>query len=164
MLIVPKILGHGQGRGADPKPAARRLVHLAIDHHHVVQDAGVFHAAIELFAFAATLADSAEDAHALLMADHVVDHLGEKHRLAHTRATEQSSLASALQWHKHVDRLDTRLEDLGLCRTLRQRRRSPMDGPPLDILRRRLAVDGGAEHVEHPRHDFLAYRHFERLT
>src|ERR1035438_5989097 len=141
MLFVAKILSHGQGRGADTKPATRRLVHLAVDHHHVVQNASVFHAAIEFFAFTATLADSTKNAHALLMADHVVDHLGEKHRLAHTRATEQSSLASTLQWHKHVYRLDTRLEDLGLCRTLRQRRGSPMDGPPLDILRRRFAVD-----------------------
>jgi hypothetical protein len=37
-----------------------------------------------------------------------------------------------------------------------------MDGPPLDILRRCLAVDGGAEYIEHPRHDLMAYRYLER--
>src|ERR1035438_4637072 len=100
MLIVAKILSHRQGRGADTKPATRWLVHLAVDHHHVVQNAGVFHAAIEFFAFTATLADSTKNAHALLMADHVVDHLGEKYRFPDTRATEQSSLASALQRHE----------------------------------------------------------------
>src|SRR5665213_874021 len=164
MLIVPKILGHRQCRGADTKPAARRFVHLAVDHYHVFQDAGVFHAAIEFFAFTATLADATKNAHALLMADHVVDHLSEKYSFPDARTTEQSSLASALQRHEHIDCLDTRLEDFGLCRTLRQRRGLPMDCPPLDILRRRFAVDGGAEYVEHPRHDFLADRHFERLA
>jgi hypothetical protein len=101
---------------------------------------------------------------ALLMADHVVDHLGEKHSFPDTRSTEQSSLASSLQRHKHVDGFDARLEDLGLCRTLGQRRWLPMDGPPLDILRRRFAVDGRSKYVEHPRHDFLADRYLERLT
>src|SRR5664279_193984 len=106
MLVVPKIFGHRQGSSADTKPTARRLVHLAVYHHHVVQDAGVFHAAIEFFAFPATLADSTKNAHALLMADHVMDHLGEKHCLAHARATEQSCLAPTLQRHEHVDCLD----------------------------------------------------------
>jgi hypothetical protein len=38
------------------------------------------------------------------------------------------------------------------------------DGWSADILRRRLAVDGGAEYVEHPRHYFLTDRHLERLA
>jgi hypothetical protein len=112
--------------------------------------------------FTATLADSTENAHALLMADHVVDHLCEKHRLAHTRATEQSSFASSFQWHEHIDRLDTRLEDFGFCRTLRQGRWSPMDGPPFDILRRRLAVNRRTKYIKHPRHDLMANRYLER--
>ena len=37
-----------------------------------------------------------------------------------------------------------------------------MDGPPDHIGRRRLAVDGIAEHVEHPRDDRFANRHLER--
>jgi transposase len=49
---------------------------------------GIFHAAIKFFALTTTLADSTEDAHTLLMADHVVDHLGEKHRFAHARTTK----------------------------------------------------------------------------
>jgi len=39
-----------------------------------------------------------------------------------------------------------------------------MDGPPLDIPRRRFAVNGGSKHIEHPRHDLLAYRYLERLA
>ena len=88
MLVVAEILSHRQRRVPYPKPAARRLIHLAVDHHHVLQHARLFHAAVELFAFAAALADAAENAHALLVPDHVVDHLGEQHRLANARAAE----------------------------------------------------------------------------
>ena len=98
------------------------------------------------------------------MTDHIVDHFGQKHCLAHACAAEQSSLASTLQRHQYIDSLDARLEDLGLCRTLQQRRWSSMDSAPFNILRRRSAVDGGAEYVEHPRHDFFANRYLERLT
>ncbi len=88
MLVIAEILGHRQRRMPHPEPAARRLIHLAVDHHHVLQDAGFLHAAIELFAFAAALADPAENAHPFLMPDHVVDHLREQHRLADARAAE----------------------------------------------------------------------------
>ena len=39
-----------------------------------------------------------------------------------------------------------------------------MDRPPLDIFRRRLAVNGRAKHVEHPRNNFLAYRYLKRFA
>ena len=84
--------------------------------------AGGLHPAIELFAFAAALADPAENAHPFLMPDHVVDHLGEQHRLADARAAEQARLAAALQRHEHIDGLDARLENLGFGGTLGQRR------------------------------------------
>ena len=74
MLIVTKILGHRQRGVPNSKPTARRLVHLAVDHHHVFKHASVFHPAIEFLALAASLANSAKDAHAVLMADHVVNH------------------------------------------------------------------------------------------
>jgi hypothetical protein len=35
LLVVAEILGHRQRRVADAKATARRLVHLAEDHHHV---------------------------------------------------------------------------------------------------------------------------------
>ena len=88
MFIVAEILGHRQRRMADTKAAARRLIHLPEDHHHVRKHAGGLHATVELFAFAAPLADPAEDAYTLLMPDHVVDHLGKEHRFADTGATK----------------------------------------------------------------------------
>jgi hypothetical protein len=96
------------------EPAARRLVHLAEDHHHVRQHAGCLHLAVELLAFATPLADAAEKADALVMPDHVVDHFGEQHRLAHARPAEQPRLAAALQRHEHINDLDpvSKISDL----------------------------------------------------
>ena len=133
VLVVAEILGHRQRRMSDAEPAARRLVHLAEDHHHVRQHAGFLHLAVKLLAFATAFADAAEDADALVMPDHVVDHFGQQHRLADARSAEQSRLAAALQRHQHIDDLDARLEDLGLGGASRQRRRRPMHRAPLDI-------------------------------
>ncbi len=43
VLVVPKILGHGQRGVAHAEPAARRLVHLPEEHHHVRQNTGFLH-------------------------------------------------------------------------------------------------------------------------
>ncbi len=49
-------------RVADPEPAARRLVHLPEDHHHVGQNARFLHVMVKLLSFAAALTDAAENA------------------------------------------------------------------------------------------------------
>ena len=162
VLVVPEILGHRQRGMAHAEPAARRLVHLAEDHHHVRQHAGFLHLAVKLLAFATTFADAAKNAYALLVPDHVVDHFGEQHRLAHARPAEQARLAAALQRHEHIDDLDARFKDFRFGGTSCQRRRSPMHRTPLDIGQRRFAVDGVAEHVEHPRENSLADRRLQR--
>ena len=97
-----------------------------------------------------------------VLPDHVVNHLGEQYRLAHARPAKQSRFAAALQRHEHIDDFNTRLEELGLGRTPRQGWWSSMDGAPLDIRRRRQAVDGVSEHVEHARKNFLADRRLQR--
>ena len=162
VFVVPEILGHRQRRVTHAETAARRLVHLPEHHHHVRQYAGLLHVTVKLLALATTFADAAENAYALLVLDHVVDHFGEQHRLAHAGPAEQTRFAAALQRHQHIDDLDARLKDLGLGGTPRQRRRGSMDGAPLDICRRRLAVDGVAEHVEHARENSLADRRLQR--
>src|SRR5580692_922481 len=108
MLVVPEIFRHGERGMANPKPAAGRLIHLAENHHHIRQNAGVFHFAVKFLALAAAFSDSAEYTDALLMADHVVDHLGEQHGLSHPRSTEEPRLAAALERHQHINYFDTR--------------------------------------------------------
>jgi hypothetical protein len=162
MFVVAEIFGHRQRGMAHAEPAARRLVHLAENHHHVRQHAGGFHLAVKFLAFAAAFADAAKNADALLMTDHVVNHFREQHRLAHARAAEKSRLAAALQRHEHVNDLDARLKNLRLGGTPRQRRRRAMHRTPLHLRRRRLTVNGIAEHVEHPRENGFAHRCFQR--
>src|ERR1700733_6016504 len=114
MLIITEILGHGQRGVAYPKAAARGLIHLAIDHDHILEYTGGFHTTVELLAFAATLANAAKNAHPLLVPNHVVDHLREEHRLADAGAAEQTGLAAALQRYEDIDGLDTGFKNLRL--------------------------------------------------
>src|ERR1700722_44964 len=111
MLIISKVLCHRQCRLADAKAAAGRLVHLSKDHDHVFEHAGSLHVAVQLFPSTAALTDTAENADALPIADHVVDHFGEEHGLAHAGSAKQTGLAAALEWHQYIDRLDAGLED-----------------------------------------------------
>src|SRR5208282_711926 len=106
----------------DAEPGARRFIHLAEYHHHVRQYAGFLHRVIKLLAFTTPLANAAEYADSLVMADHVVDHFGQQHRLADACPAEKPCLAAALQRHKYVDDLDASLKDFRLGRTARERR------------------------------------------
>jgi hypothetical protein len=99
VLVIAKILGDRQCRMADAETGTRGFVHLAEHHHHIAQYARRIHVAVELLPFAAAFADAAKNTHAFVLPDHVVDHLGEQHRLAHTRPAEQARFAAALQWH-----------------------------------------------------------------
>ena len=52
------------------------------------------------------------------MLNHVVNHFGQQHRLAHTGAAKQAAFAAALERHQHIDGLDPRFEDFRLGGTL----------------------------------------------
>jgi hypothetical protein len=164
VLVVAEVFRHCQRCMAHAEARARRLVHLGEHHHHGRQHASVLHLAIELLALPRALADAAEDTDALLVPDHVVDHLGQQHRLADAGAAEQARLAAALQWREHIDHLDAGLEHLRRRGPPRQRRRLLMDRAPLHAGERRFAVDGVAKDVEHPSKDLLAHRGLQRAT
>jgi hypothetical protein len=65
VLVIAEILGHGQRGVAHAEPAARGLVHLAEDHHHIRQHAGFLHIAVKLFAFTTAFADATKNAYSL---------------------------------------------------------------------------------------------------
>ena len=123
MLVVAEILRHRQRRVPHAKPGTRRLVHLAEDHDHVWKHGGFLHRLSQLLAFTTAFANAAEQADALMMTDHVVDHLGEQNGSADAGATEQTGLAPAFQRYQNVDGLDTRLKDFRSGRAPRERRR-----------------------------------------
>ena len=160
MLVVAEILGHRQRRMANAETGARRLVHLTEHHDHVRQHASVLHLLVKLLTLTTAFADAAKNAHPFVLPDHVVNHLGEQHRLAHTCPAEQSRLAAALQWHENIDGLDARFEGFRLGGSSCQRRRRLMHGSPLAIRQRRSAVNDVAKHVEHTGENFFAHRNF----
>jgi hypothetical protein len=90
------------------------FIHLSKDHDHVRQHASHLHFPVEFLSLTTSLANAAEDAHAIVMPDHVVNHLREQHRLAHACTTEKAGLAAAFQGNEHVDHLNARLEHLRL--------------------------------------------------
>src|ERR1700691_1359910 len=114
MLIVAEILRHGERRLTNPKAAARRLIHLTENHYHVLEHTRGFHVAIQILALATSLADAADNTDPLPASDHVVNHLGEEHRLGDTRSSKESRLSSALQGKQHVNGFDAGLKDLRL--------------------------------------------------
>src|SRR5690606_12102711 len=48
--VVAEVLGHGQAGQRDAQAVARRLVHLAVHHRHLVEDVGVLHLVVEVVA------------------------------------------------------------------------------------------------------------------
>ena len=127
------IYSGGLGNVADAETRTRGFVHLAEYHHHVSQHTRRAHVAVKLLAFATTFADATKNTDAFVLSNHVIDHLGEQHRLAHAGPAKQARFPAALQWHQHINDLDARFEDFRLGGTPRQRRRRPMHGSPLDI-------------------------------
>ena len=131
MLIVAKVLGHGQRGMTHAKAAAGQFIHLTENHHHVFQHARRFHFPVKFFSFAASLADPTENADALVVPDHVVNHFGQQYRFTHARTAEQARFTAALQWHQNVDNLDARCKNLGAGRALLKSRRAAMYRAPL---------------------------------
>src|ERR1700691_4952731 len=88
MVVVSKVFGHCQRTMANTEAAAWRLVHFAEPHYHFRQQTGIFHFTVQLFALTAALTDPTEDTHAVVMPDHVVNHLGQQYSLADPSAAE----------------------------------------------------------------------------
>ena len=161
VFIVPEVLGDGQRGVAHAKAAARRLVHLAEQHHHVRQHARVLHVAVQLLTFATAFANATKNADTFLVTHHVVDEFREQHRLADARAAEQPGLAPTLEREQDIDGLDSSLKHFGLGGTSGQRRGWLMYGTPVHIGESGTAIDGPAEDVEHVREHVVPHGYFQ---
>ena len=91
---IAEVLGHRQARQADAQARARRLVHLAEDHHRLVDHAGLGHLVVEVVALAGALAHAGEDRVAAVLRGDVADQLLDDDRLADARAAEDADLAA----------------------------------------------------------------------
>src|SRR5439155_1335449 len=83
-----------QAGKAHAQTRARRLVHLAVDERHLVDDLRLGHFEDQVVALACALADAREDGHAAVLPRDVVDQLLDQHRLADTGAAEEADLAA----------------------------------------------------------------------
>ena len=127
-----------RARQGDAETRARRLVHLAEDHHGLVDDVlagvadlGFLHFQPEVGAFAGALADAGEHRVAAVLLGDAGDEFLDDDRLAQPRPAEQAGLAAADERREQVDDLDAGLEHLGLGRQVDELRRLAVDRPAL---------------------------------
>src|SRR5690606_37814285 len=110
--FVAEVFGDGETRQGDPQTVARGLVHLAVEHGHLVEYAGFFHLVVEVVTFPGAFTDTGEHRQAGVGLGDVVDQFHQGHGLAHAGAAEQTDLAALGNRHDQVDDLDTGFEDI----------------------------------------------------
>jgi hypothetical protein len=149
VLDVAEVLGDRQAGQAHAQTRARRLVHLAVDQRHRVQDVGLLELEVQVVPLARALAHAAEHRLAAVALGDVVDQLLDDDGLADAGAAEEADLAALHERGDQVDDLDARLEDLRLGLEVDELGALAVDGPAQRIGRDVGAVvDRLAEHVE----------------
>ena len=165
MLHVPEVLGHGQAGQRHPHTDAGRFVHLAEDQRRLICHAALPHFPPEVIALPAPLTYAGEDGIAVVLHGYVVNQLLDQHGLTHTGAAEQADLAALGIRLQQVDDLDTGLQNLHGGALILKRGRIPVNALAGRFRRERLsAVDGLAQHVEHPAQRLLSYRDLNGLA
>ena len=162
LALVTEVLGHRQAGEADAQPRAGRLVHLAVDERHAVDDTRLLHLQPEVVALARALADAREDGDAGVLRGHVVDELLDEHGLAETRAAVEADLPSADERRSEVDHLHPCLEHLELGRQVGEVGRIPVNRPALPALHGLALVDLLADDVPDPAQRRGTYGHADR--
>ena len=165
MLHVPEMLGHGQAGQRHPHTDTGRFVHLAEDQRRLIRHAALPHFPPEVITLPAPLTYAGEDGIAVVLHGHVVDQFLNQHGLTHTGAAEQADLAALGIRFQQVDDLDAGLQDLHGGALILKGGRVPVNALAGRFCRERLsAVDGLAQHVEHPAQRLLPYRDLDGLA
>jgi peptide chain release factor 1 len=147
----------------DAEARPRRLVHLAVDERHLVEDPGLLELQVQVVPLARALAHAAEHALPAVPLGDVVDQLLDDDRLAHAGAAEEPDLPALHERGDQVDDLDPRLEHLGLRLERDELRAAAVDRPPERVGRDVGAVvHRHAEHVEDAAERRGADRHRDR--
>jgi hypothetical protein len=162
--FVAEVLGHGQAGQRHAQAVARRLVHLAVHHRHLVEHVRVFHLVVEVVALAGTLAHAGEHRQARVLLRDVVDQLHHVDGLADAGATEQADLAALGEGAHQVDHLDAGFEQFVGGRLVFIRRRGAVDFPARFRVHRAGFVDRRTQHVHDAAKRGLADRHRDCLA
>ena len=162
LALLAEVLGHRETGECDAETGSGRLVHLAVDERHLVENARLLHLEVEVVALARALADTGEHGHPAVRVRDVVDQLHDRDRLADAGATEETDLAALDVRSDEVDHLDAGLEDLDRRSKLAEGGRLAVDRPALDIGGCGLLVDRLTEHVPDAAEGAVADRHRDR--
>ena len=167
--FVAEIFGHRQRGERHAKTRARRLVHLAEDHHGLIDDVlagradlGFLHLKPQVRAFTRALADAGEDGIAAVLLRDTRDQLLNDDGLAKARPAEESGLAAAKERREQVDHLDAGFEDFRLGRQVGKVRGVAMDRAALLDLDRAAVVDRIAQQIKHAPQGFLPHGYGQR--
>ena len=154
-FFVAEIFRHGKRGQRDAHTRSRRFVHLPVNERDLgfgnilrVNNAGFAHFAVEVVAFAGTLADAREHGVAAVRLRDVVDELHDEHRLADARAAEGADFSALDEGANQVDDLDARFEQFRARALFDERRRVAVNRVFFRETDFALAVHGIARDVE----------------
>jgi hypothetical protein len=156
--VVAEALGHGQAGQGDAKAVSWRLVHLAEDHRHLVEDVGVLHFVVEVVTLASTLANTGKNRETRVLLGDVVDQLHHVHGLADTGTAEQTDFAALGKRTDEVDNLDACFQKVDRRRELVKFRRQLVNLAPLIGADWTGFVDRPPEDVHDPTDGRVTYR------
>ncbi len=162
LLFVAEVFGDCHACQGHAQAGTGRLVHLAEHHRGLVNNAALVKVAQQVVTLAAALAHAAEDGVALALLGHVVDQLGQRHRLAGACAAEQPHLATLGEGSDQVNNLDASLEHPRFGGNILVGRRGAVDVVLLLVANRAALVNHIAQHIEDPTQGARADRHRNR--
>ncbi|MNN05464.1 hypothetical protein D3C81_1182240 [compost metagenome] len=162
--FVAELLGDGQAGKCHAQTVARRLVHLAEHHGHLVEHVGVLHFVVEVVPFTGTLAHAGKHRQTAVLLGDVVDELHHVDGLAHASATEQAHLAALGERADQVDHLDAGFQQVGRRRQFVELRCLLVNRAALVRSDRASFVDGATQHVHDAAQRALTHRHRNRRT
>jgi len=153
------VLGHGQTGECYAQTVPRGLVHLAVEHGHLVEYAGFLHFVIEVVTFPGAFTDTGKYRQTGVGLGDVVDQFHQGNGLAHTGTAEQADLAALGDRHDQVDNLDTGFEDIHGGGLVRIGGRLAVDRHARVVLDGTGFVNRVAEYIHDATQGSLADRH-----
>ena len=147
LTLIAEVLCCGQAGEADAQTGSGRLVHLAVDHAGLVDNARLVHLEVEVRTLTGALANAGEHGGAAVLLGQVVDELHDENGLANACTAEEAGLAAQDVGLDQVDDLDAGLEGLGGGGQLVEGGSRMVDGVPVGNLGHGLVVNGLADDV-----------------
>src|SRR5680860_863467 len=145
--FVTELLGYGEASQGHTQTVSGRLVHLAVNHRHLIKDVGVLHFVVEVVTFTSPLTNACEYGETGVLFRDVVDQFHHVNGLAYTGATEQANLTTLGKRADQVDNLDAGFQQVCRRCLVRVAWSFAVDTPALFFADRALFVDRTTQNV-----------------